>query len=68
MKAQEIRDLTSEEIKSKIDAWEEELFNLRFQARLGQLANPLQLRLIKRDIARAKTIIKQIDDSGNENK
>ena len=68
MKAQEIRDITSEEIKNKIDAWEEELFNLRFQARLGQLANPLQLRLIKRDIARAKTIIKQIDDSGNENK
>ena len=68
MKAQEIRDLTSEEIKNKIDAWEEELFNLRFQARLGQLANPLQLRLIKRDIARAKTILKQINDSENEKK
>ena len=60
MKAKEIRDLSSEEILKKIDAWEEELFNLRFQARLGQLANPLQMRMVKRDIARAKTILMQM--------
>ncbi|MBN1576411.1 MAG: 50S ribosomal protein L29 [Chitinispirillaceae bacterium] len=65
MKVQEIRNLSSEEIGKKVDAWEEELFNLRFQARLGQLANPLQLQMVRRDIARAKTVLRQ--KSGSEN-
>jgi large subunit ribosomal protein L29 len=59
MKVQEIRDLSADEIEKQVDAWEEELFNLRFQARLGQLANPLQLRMVRRDIARAKTVLRQ---------
>lgn len=59
MKAQEIHELSKEEIEQKVDALEEELFNLRFQAKLGQLANPLQLRIVRKDIARAKTILKQ---------
>lgn len=59
MKVKDVRDLSQEEILKKVDMWEEELFNLRFQARLGQLANPLQLRFVRRDIARAKTVIKQ---------
>jgi large subunit ribosomal protein L29 len=57
MKAKEIRELSSDEIVKKIDSWEEELFNLRFQARMGQLSNPLQLRMVRRDIARAKTVL-----------
>lgn len=56
MKAREIREMSREEIEKKIDELEEELFNLRFQAKMGQLANPLQLRLVRRDIARVKTI------------
>lgn len=59
MKPKEIRSLSKEDILKKIDGWEEELFNLRFQAKIGQLANPLQLRFIRRDIARAKTILNQ---------
>jgi large subunit ribosomal protein L29 len=59
MKVQEIRNMSSDEIVKKVDSWEEELFNLRFQARLGQLANPLQLRLVRRDNARAKTVLRQ---------
>lgn len=59
MKVKEIRDLSREDVSKKIDGWEEELFNLRFQAKLGQLANPLQLRLVRRDIARAKTILNE---------
>jgi large subunit ribosomal protein L29 len=62
MKVQDIRNMSSEEIVKKVDAWEEELFNLRFQARLGQLANPLQLRLVRRDIAKAKTVLRQKSD------
>ncbi len=59
MKAKEIRELSVEEIAKKIDGMEEELFNLRFQAKMGQLSNPLQLRLVRRDIARAKTILNE---------
>ena len=60
MKVKEIRDLSAEEIAKKVDSWEEELFNLRFQARMGQLSNPLQLRMVRRDIARAKTVLLQM--------
>lgn len=59
MKAKEIRELSNEEMIKKIDQSEEELFNLRFQAKMGQLANPLQLRLIRKDIARINTILKE---------
>lgn len=59
MKTKEIRDLSPEELTKKIDGWEEELFNLRFQAKMGQLANPLQLRLVRRDIARGKTVLNE---------
>jgi large subunit ribosomal protein L29 len=57
--AKEFRELSSEEIEKKVDNLEEEFFNLRFQAKMGQLTNPLQLRYIKRDIARAKTILNE---------
>jgi large subunit ribosomal protein L29 len=57
IKASEIRELSEGEIENKVDSLEEEFFNLRFQAKMGQLTNPLQLRYIKRDIARAKTIL-----------
>ncbi|MBN1307955.1 MAG: 50S ribosomal protein L29 [Chitinispirillaceae bacterium] len=67
MKVQEIRNLSSEEIGKRIDSWEEELFNLRFQARLGQLANPLQLKMVRRDIARAKTVLHQKTEPVNAN-
>ncbi len=62
MKPKELRSLSKEDITKKIDGWEEEIFNLRFQAKIGQLANPLQLRYIRRDIARAKTILNQMGD------
>lgn len=60
MKPKEIRGLSKEDLLKKIDGWEEEIFNLRFQAKIGQLANPLQLRYIRRDIARAKTILNEM--------
>ena len=57
MKANELRELSEKELAEKINGWEEELFNLRFQAKLGQLSNPLRLRVVRRDIARAKTLV-----------
>ena len=63
MKVKEIREMSREDLLKKIDGWEEELFNLSFQAKMGQLANPLQLRLVRRDIARAKTILNEKSES-----
>jgi large subunit ribosomal protein L29 len=57
MKVKEIREMSEEQIVAKIGEWEEEIFNLRFQAKMGQLSNALQLRYVRRDIARAKTIL-----------
>ncbi|QSO47996.1 50S ribosomal protein L29 [Alicyclobacillus curvatus] len=59
MKANELRGLSSEEIESRIDQLKDELFNLRFQLATGQLENPMRIRQVRKDIARAKTILKQ---------
>jgi large subunit ribosomal protein L29 len=59
MKAQEFRDLSLIEIKGKIEGMEEELFNLRFQAKMGQLSNSMRMTEVRRDIARAKTILNE---------
>jgi len=61
MKVKELRNLSRDEVAKKVLEQEEELFNLRFQAKMGQLANGLQLRYVRRSIARAKTIMAQLD-------
>ena len=57
MKITEVRPLSIPELKEKAEALEEELFNLRFQEKMGQLSNPIRLRIVRRDIARIKTVI-----------
>ncbi|MFH2220105.1 MAG: 50S ribosomal protein L29 [Pseudomonadota bacterium] len=59
MKVSEMRELSPEEKQRKVADLKEELFNLRFQLGVGQLENPGKMKQIKRDIARAKTIIKE---------
>ena len=59
MKASEVRDLSSDEIRQKLDEFTEELFNLRFQHATDQLENPMRLGHVKRDIARMKTVVKE---------
>ncbi len=59
MKASEIRQLSDEEIKQRIKELEEELFNLRFQKALGQLEKPHRFKMIRKDIARMKTILRE---------
>jgi large subunit ribosomal protein L29 len=56
MKAAEIRKLTPEEMEVKVAGLQQELFNLRFQHKIGQLENPKKLMFLKRDIARIMTI------------
>ncbi len=57
MKAKELRDMSIEELNSKLGDLKTEFFNLRFQKATGQLGNPLSIREIKRDIARVKTVL-----------
>ncbi len=56
MKAQEIRDMSPEELDNKEEELKDQLFKLKFQESLGQLENSSRLKLIKKDIARIKTI------------
>ncbi|MDO9111479.1 MAG: 50S ribosomal protein L29 [Desulfatirhabdiaceae bacterium] len=56
MKAGEIRKLTPEEMELKVASMQQELFNLRFRHKIGQLENPKKLTFLKRDIARLMTI------------
>ncbi|MDI3269426.1 MAG: 50S ribosomal protein L29 [Bacillota bacterium] len=59
MKAEELRELTDDELGRKIRDLKAELFNLRFQKTTGQLENPMRLREVRRDIARALTVQRQ---------
>ncbi len=60
MKASEIRELNSEEILEKLDELTEEQFNLRFQHATDQLENTMRLKYVKKDIARMKTILREL--------
>lgn len=57
MKANEIRKMDTTEIKNEISNLKKELFDLRFQAAVGQLENTARLSKVKKDIARMYTII-----------
>jgi large subunit ribosomal protein L29 len=56
MKAQEIRDLTLDQLDDELIKLKKEQFNLRFQGATGQLENTARARQVRRDIARIKTI------------
>lgn len=58
MKASEIRQLTAEEMNTKLNDLKAELFNLRFQLAINQLENPMRISAVKKDIARVKTVIR----------
>ena len=57
MKAKELRDLNSEELIVKLNDFKSELFRLRFQLATGQLENTARIKMVKKDIARVKTIL-----------
>jgi len=57
MKANEIKELTVEELEKKLADLKQELFNLRFQHSVNQLENPSRLVAVRKDIARVKTAI-----------
>jgi large subunit ribosomal protein L29 len=53
----ELRDLPEEELRSRLDAAKEELFNLRFQLATGQLDNPMRIKEVRHEVARIMTIL-----------
>ena len=59
MKANEIKDMTVDELNSKLAELKQELFNLRFQHAVNQFENPKRLQAVKKDIARVKTFIRK---------
>lgn len=59
MKAKNLRDLTKDELKSKVNELKGELFNLRFQLATGQLENPMRIREVKKTIARTQTVLRE---------
>jgi large subunit ribosomal protein L29 len=59
MRAEEIREMGAGDIQSRISELEEERFRLEFRSATEPLEDPLRLRVIRRDIARLKTVLRE---------
>ena len=66
MKVEDIRAKSNEELAAELTSLKEELFKLRFQHSTNQLENPAQISSVKKDIARVKTVIRDIELHGSE--
>ena len=66
MKASELKDLSVEELQTKLTELKEVLFNLRFQLAVNQLDNSNRIGAVKKDIARVSTVIRQREIAGEE--
>ena len=59
MKAADLRDKTPDQLRDQLAALKKEAFNLRFQKATGQLENTSRMQVVRRDVARVKTILNQ---------
>ncbi len=59
MKAKELREMSAAELEAKLADLKKDLFFLRMQHATNQLDNPLKINLVKKDIARIKTVIRE---------
>ena len=59
MRADDIREMSKDDVVAKIRDLEEERFRLNFRRATQPLEDPLRLRVIRRDIARLKTVLRQ---------
>ena len=66
MKARELRDLSTQELEEKEKELKQELFNLRFQKATGQLGNTALIVKTKKDLARTRTVRREIEISGGK--
>ena len=67
MKAQEIREKNLTELKEQLASLNDELFKLRFQLTINQLDNPTRISAVKKDIARVKTVMREIELKNSAN-
>lgn len=58
-KAAEIRELSDSEIREKLEEAKEELFKLRFQKSSGQLENTARVKIVRHEVARLKTVLRE---------
>lgn len=58
MDVKELQGLEPEEISKKIHELKQELFHLRCQLAMGRIENPMQIRHVRRSVARAKTVLR----------
>jgi len=65
MRASDIREMSAEDIQSRIAELEEERFRLNFRSATEPLDDPLRLRGIRKDIARLKTILRERELQGS---
>ena len=61
MKANEFTELSAAQLTDKVKQLKAELFTLRFQLATGQLQNTMSIKNVKHDIARAKTVLRQLE-------
>ena len=66
MKASDLKELTVEELQTKLTELKEELFNLRFQLAVNQLENSNRIGAVKKDIARLSTVLRQRELAGED--
>ena len=66
MKATELRTKSVAELNEELNKLKEELFNLRFQHAINQLDNPMRINAVKKDIARIKTVLREVELNGGE--
>ena len=59
MKPNEIREMSVDDLKTKIEELTKERFNLRFRSATESIENPMRFRAIRRDIARLNTILRE---------
>lgn len=59
MELNKMREMTDAELAAELEKMKKELFNLRFQHVTGQLENPVQMREVRKNIARVKTIMRE---------
>jgi large subunit ribosomal protein L29 len=64
VKPNEIREMSTDDLKSRIDELTRERFNLRFRSATESIENPMRFRDLRRDIARMQTILREREANG----
>ena len=59
MKPNKVREMSNVELENELSSLKSQLFKLRFQSATNQLDNPLQIKSVRKDIARIKTVLRE---------